>query len=100
MNTKNTGQEFKNKSIVHDTNSINPKQTCKENNNMASKKFSAVNSIDIHVNKLVPENDTLESNNNVVLPFPYEEEDLPTQVQQKLLQQLTAEIMRIQKTKL
>ena len=46
---------------------------------MALKNFPAIDSIDFHVNKLVPENDTAESNNNVQLPFPYEDEDLPTQ---------------------
>ena len=35
-------------------------------------------SIDFHVNKLVPENDTAESNNNALLPFPYEDDDLLT----------------------
>ena len=46
---------------------------------MASKNFAVVNSMDFHANKFVPENDTVESNNNVLLPFPYEDEDLPTQ---------------------
>ena len=42
---------------------------------MASKNFPAIDSIDFYVNKLVPENDTAESNNNVLLPFPYEDDD-------------------------
>ena len=44
---------------------------------MTSKTFSAINFTD--VNKLVPENDTAKCNNNVLLPFPYEDEDSPTQ---------------------
>ena len=46
---------------------------------MASKRFPPVDSIDFHVHKLVPESDTAESKNHVLLPFPCEEEDLPTQ---------------------
>ena len=46
---------------------------------MSSKNVPAIDSIDFHVNKPVPKNDTAESNNNVLLPFPYEDEDLPTQ---------------------
>ena len=46
---------------------------------MASKNFPAIDSIDSQVNKLVPESDTVESKNYVLLPFPYEDEDLPTQ---------------------
>ena len=72
-------KELENKSTMHEKDSINSKQTSKANNNMASKNFSAVDSIGFHVNKRVPENDTTESNNNVLLPFPYEDEDLPTQ---------------------
>ena len=34
---------------------------------MASKNFPEIDSIDFHVNKLVPENDTSEFNNNVLL---------------------------------
>ena len=44
---------------------------------MASENFPAINSSDLHLNKLVSENDTAESN-NVLLPFPYEDKDLPT----------------------
>ena len=46
---------------------------------MASKNFPAIDSIDFHVNKLGPENDAAESKNHVLLPFPYEDEDLSTQ---------------------
>ena len=64
---------------------------------MASKHFPAIDSIDFHVNKLVPENKTAESKNHVLLPFPDEDEDLPTQAAVRaLLKQLTAETMRIQ----
>ena len=45
---------------------------------MASENFPAINSSDLHVNKLVSENDTAESNNVLLLPFSYEDEDLPT----------------------
>ena len=72
-------KELENKSTIHEKNSINLKQTSKANNDMASKIFSAIDSIGFHVNKRVPENDTTESNNNVLLPFPFEDEDLPTQ---------------------
>ena len=44
---------------------------------MTSKTFPAISFTD--VNKLVPENDTAKCNNNVLLPFPYEDEDSPTQ---------------------
>ena len=47
----------------------------------------------------MPENDTAESNNNGLLPFSYEDEDLPI-MHQQLLQQLAGEIMRIQTTTL
>ena len=46
---------------------------------MASKNFPAIDSIDFHVNKLVPENDTAASKTHVLLPFPFEDEVLPTQ---------------------
>ena len=46
---------------------------------MSSKNVPAIDSIDFHVNKPVPNYDTAESNNNVLLPFLYEDEDLPTQ---------------------
>ena len=46
---------------------------------MASKNFTAIDSIDFQVNKLVPESDTAESKNHALLPFPFEDEDLPTQ---------------------
>ena len=46
---------------------------------MASKNFLAIGCIDFYVTKLVPENDTAESKNHVLLPFPYEDKDLPTQ---------------------
>ena len=73
-------KELKNKSTIHNKNSINSKQNSnKANNNMASKKFPAVNSIDFHVNKLMPKSDTAESKNHVLLPLSYEEEDLPIQ---------------------
>ena len=44
---------------------------------MASKNFPIIDSIDFHVNKLAPENDTSESKNDVLLIFPYEDKDLP-----------------------
>ena len=72
-------KELKNKSTIHEKNSINSKQNSKANNNMASKNFPVIDSIDIHVNKLVPESDTAESKNHVLFPFPYEDKDLPTQ---------------------
>ena len=65
-------KELENKSTIHEKNSINSKQTSKANNNIASKYFPAIDSIDFHVNKPVPENDTAESNNNILLPFPYD----------------------------
>ena len=46
---------------------------------MASGNFSEINSIDFHVNKVATEHDTSESKNLVLLPFPNEDEDLPTQ---------------------
>ena len=46
---------------------------------MASTNFPSIDSIDFHVNKLGPQNDTAESNINVLLPFPSEDEELPTQ---------------------
>ena len=71
-------KELKNKSTIHEKNSINSQQTSKATNNQASKTFSAIDSINFHVNNRVPENDTAESNNNGLLPFSYEDEDLPT----------------------
>ena len=45
---------------------------------MTSKTFPAISFTD--VNRLVPENDTAKCNNNVLLPFPYyEDEDSATQ---------------------
>ena len=44
---------------------------------MVSKTFPVIDSIDFHVNKLSPENDTSKSKNYVLLPFPSEDEDLP-----------------------
>ena len=72
-------KELKNKSTIHEKNSINSKQNSKANNNMTSKNFPVIDSIDIHVNRLVPESDTAESKNHVLLPFPYEDKDLLTQ---------------------
>ena len=46
---------------------------------MASKNFPVMNSIEFHVNKLAHENHTSEFKNDDLLPFPYEDEDLPTQ---------------------
>ena len=68
-------KELKNKSTIHDKSSINSKQ----NSNKANNNMAAIDSIDFQVNKLVPESDTAESKNHVLLPFPYEDEDLPTQ---------------------
>ena len=45
---------------------------------MTSKNFPAIDPIDFHANKLVPESDTAKSKNHVLLPFPYEDEGLPT----------------------
>ena len=42
---------------------------------MTWKNFPAFDFINFHVNKFVAENDTAESNNNVLLLFPYEDED-------------------------
>ena len=38
---------------------------------MASKNLPVIDSIDFHVNKMAPGNDTSESKNHVLLPFPY-----------------------------
>ena len=46
---------------------------------MASKNFRAIDTIDFHANKLMPESDTAEFKNHVLLPFLYDDEDLPTQ---------------------
>ena len=73
-------KEHKTKELaIHEENSIKSKQTSEINDNIASKNLLTIDSINFHVNKLVPENDTEESNNSVLLPFPYEDEDLPTQ---------------------
>ena len=72
-------KELKNKNTIHEKNSINSKQNSKANNNMASKHFPTIDSIDFHLNKLVPESDTAESKNHILLPFSYEDEDLSTQ---------------------
>ena len=45
---------------------------------MASGNFSEINSIYFHVNKAATEYDTSESKNHVLLPFPNEDEGLPT----------------------
>ena len=68
-------KELKNKSTIDEKKSINSKQTSKTNNT-TSEFFPVIDPIDFHVNKLVPENDTSESKNHVLLPFPYEDEDL------------------------
>ena len=69
---------------------------------MASKNFPLIYSIDFHVDKLVPGNYTTESTNHVLFPFPYEDKNPQKQllVQQQLLKQSTAQIMRIQTTTL
>ena len=46
---------------------------------MTSESFHIIESIDFHVNKLAPENDTSESKNHVLLPIPYEDKYLATQ---------------------
>ena len=76
---KHKTKKLKNESTIDKKNSINSKQTSKANNNMASKTFPVIDSIDFHINKLVPENGTAESKNHIRLPFPYEGEDLPIQ---------------------
>ena len=43
------------------------------------KNSPVTNSIDFHVTKLAPENDTPESKTHFLLPFPYEDEILRTQ---------------------
>ena len=73
---QNKTKTLKNKSIIDDKNSINSKETSKANNNMASKNFPVINSIESENDN---ENDISESKSLVLLPFPYEEEDLPTQ---------------------
>ena len=59
-------------------NSKNSKETSDLHNNMASKNLPVIDSIDFHVNKMAPGNDASESKNHVLLPFPYDNEDLPT----------------------
>ena len=46
---------------------------------MASKRFPVIDTIDFHINKLVPENATSKSKKQALLAFPREDEDLPTQ---------------------
>ena len=70
---------LKNKSTIGVKNSINSKEISNGNTNTASKNFLVTDSIDFHVTKLAPENDTSESKKHVLLPFPYEDEVLPTQ---------------------
>ena len=71
-------KELESKSTIDENNSINLKQISKGNVNMASKNSPVTNSIDFHVTKLAPENDTSESKTHVLLPFPYEDEVLRT----------------------
>ena len=60
-------KELKNKSTIHDKNMINSKQKFNiANNNMASNNSPAIDSIDFHVNKLLPESDTAESRSTPV----------------------------------
>ena len=66
-------------STIDEKNPINLKETSKTNNNMASKNFPAIDSIGFHGSKLVPENNREESKIHFLLPFPYEDEVLPTQ---------------------
>ena len=72
-------KELENKSTIDEKNSINLKQISKGNANAASKNSPVTNCIDFHITKLAPENDTSESKNHVLLPFPYEDEVLRTQ---------------------
>ena len=72
-------KELNSKSTIDDKTSINSKEISKTNNNMASEGFRIIDSIDFHVNKLAPENDTSESKNHVLLPLRYEDEYLATQ---------------------
>ena len=70
---------------------------------MASKNIPLIYSIGFHADRLVPGNYTTESKNHVLSPFPYEDKYLLTKqllVQQQLLKQSTAQIMRIQTTTL
>ena len=76
---KHKAKELENKSTIDEKNSINLKQISKGNANTASKNSPVTNSIDFHITKLVPENDTSESKNHVLLPSPYEDEVLRTQ---------------------
>ena len=65
-------------STIDEKNPINLKETSKtNNNNMASKNFLAIDSIGFHGSKLVPDRE--ESKIHFLLPFPYEDEVLPTQ---------------------
>ena len=72
-------KELENKSTIDGKNSINLKQISNGNANTASKNSPVTNSIDFHVTKLAHENDTSESKNYVLLPFPHENEVLQTQ---------------------
>ena len=72
-------KELENKSTIDEKNSINLKQISKGNANTASKNSPVTNSTHFHVTKLAPENDTCESKNHVLLPFPYEDKVLRTQ---------------------
>ena len=72
-------KEPENKSTLDEKNAINLKQISKGNANTASKNCPVTNSIDFHVTKLAPENDTSESKNHVLLLFPFEDEVLRTQ---------------------
>lgn len=78
---KHKTKELKNKSTIDDETFISSKETSKIiwfiNYSMASESFHIIKSIDFHVNKLAPENDTSESKNHFRLPFSHEDEDLP-----------------------
>ena len=62
---KHKTKELKNKSTIDDETFISSKETSKIiwfiNYSMASESFHIIESIDFHVNKLAPENDTSES---------------------------------------
>ena len=47
--------------------------------NMTSNIFTVIDSMDFHFNKLASKNDTFGSKNQVLLPFPYDGEELPTE---------------------
>ena len=74
------------------------KETSKTDSDIASKNLPVVHFIDIHVNKLVSQNDTSESKDHVLLPFPYSDEHLPTKAAAGATTATTrtAQIMRMQ----